>query len=78
MNSNFNELKNIFFNIYSNIKLLQLQHNVEINPKNINENKLIDLYKNLDIFYNKLYNIKNNHILLQGFIDYNYLKNKRS
>ena len=26
-------------------------------------NKLVDLYKNLDIFYNKLYNIKNNHIL---------------
>ena len=76
MNSNFNELTNIFFNIYSNIKLLQLQHNVEINPKNINENKLIDLYKNLDIFYSKLYNIKNNHILLQGFIDYNYIKIK--
>jgi hypothetical protein len=76
MNSNFNELTNIFFDIYSNIKLIQLKHNVEINPKNINENKLIDLYNNLNIFYNKLYNIKNNHILLQGFIDYNYVKIK--
>ena len=76
MNSNFNDLINIFFDIYSNIKLIQLQNNVEVSPKDISENKFIELYKNLNIFYNKLYKIKNNHILLQGFIDNNYVKIK--
>jgi hypothetical protein len=76
MNSNFDKITNIFFDIYSNIKLIKLQHNVTTIPKNINENKLVDLYNNLDILYNKLYNIRNNHILLQGFIDYNYVKIK--
>ena len=74
--SNYNELSNIFFNIYSNIKILILDHNVEMNVKNIDKNRFIDLYKNLDIFYNKLNNIKNNKILLQGFIDNNYIKIK--
>jgi hypothetical protein len=70
MNSNnFNDLTNIFFDIYSNIKFIQLEHNID-------ENKLINLYKNLDTFYNKLYKNKNNNILLQGFIDNNYLKIK--
>jgi hypothetical protein len=76
MNSNFNELTNLFFGIYSNIKLIQLQHNVGLNIKNLNENKFNDLYKNLDIFYKKLYKIKDNYILLQGFIDNNYVKIK--
>jgi len=74
--SNYNELSNIFFDIYSNIKLILLEQNVEINIKNIEENKFIDLYKNLEIFYNKLNKIKNNNILLQGFIDNNYIKIK--
>ena len=54
MNSNFNDLINIFFDIYYNIKLIQLQNNVEVSPKDISENKFIELYKNLNIFYNKL------------------------
>jgi hypothetical protein len=74
--SNYNELSNIFFDIYSIIKLILLEQNVEINVKNIDENKFKDLYKNLDIFYNKLNKIKNNNILLQGFIDNNYIKIK--
>jgi len=72
MNSNYTELTNIFFDIYSNIKFIQLQHNFDINIKNIDENELFNLYKNLNIFYSKIFKIKNNHILLQGFIDNNY------
>lgn len=72
MNSNFIELRNIFFKIYSNIKTIELQYNTNIIINTIDEIKFSDLYKNLDIFYKLLYKIKDNYILLQGFIDNNY------
>ena len=62
----FNDLRKTFFIIYSDIKLNILKHNVD---ENINENNLSDLYSKLNIFYEKLNKIKNNNILLQGFID---------
>lgn len=65
----FNDLRKTFFIIYSDIKLNILKHNVD---ENINENNLSDLYTKLNIFYEKLNKIKNNNILLQGFIDNNY------
>ena len=65
----FNDLIKTFFIIYSDIKLNILKHNVN---EDINENILSDLYNKLNIFYEKLNKIKNNNILLQGFIDNNY------
>lgn len=65
----FNDLRKTFFIIYSDIKLNILKHNID---ENINENNLSDLYTKLNIFYEKLNEIKNNNILLQGFIDNNY------
>lgn len=65
----FNDLRKIFFIIYSDIKLNLLKNNV-------NENILSELYNNLDIFYGKINDIKNNSILLQGFIDNNYCEIK--
>ena len=65
----FNDLRKTFFIIYSDIKLNILKHNVN---EDINENVLSDLYNKLNIFYEKLNKIKNNNILLQGFIDNNY------
>ena len=69
----FNDLRKTFFIIYSDIKLNILKHNVD---ENINENNLSDLYTKLNIFYEKLNEIKNNNILLQGFIDNNYCQIK--
>lgn len=69
----FNDLRKTFFIIYSDIKLNILKNNVN---EDINENVLSDLYNKLNIFYEKLNEIKNNNILLQGFIDNNYCKIK--
>jgi hypothetical protein len=68
-NNKLNNLKNMFFTIYSEIKLILLQHSIN---ENINENLFTEVYNNLDIFYKELNKIKTNHILLQGFIDNNY------
>lgn len=76
MNENFNELTNIFFDIYSNIKLIRLKHKPNIEIKNIKKNQFDDIYVKLNVFYNKLNKIKKNYILLQGFIDHNYNKIK--
>jgi hypothetical protein len=69
----FNDLRKTFFIIYSDIKLNLLKNNVN---EIINENILSELYNNLDIFYGKMNDIKNNSILLQGFIDNNYCEIK--
>lgn len=69
----FNDLRKTFFIIYSDIKLNILKQNVN---EDINENVFSDLYNKLNIFYEKLHKIKNNNILLQGFIDNNYCEIK--
>lgn len=76
MNKNIEELNDIFFKIYSNIHFIILQHNVKIDIKNIEESKFSDNYKLLNTFYKKLNTIKNNNILIQGFIDNNYVEIK--
>ena len=63
----FNHLRTIFFTIYSDIKL---------NIQDVNENTLAELYNKLDIFYQEISTLKNNNILLQGFIDNNCEKIK--
>ena len=69
MNNNIDILRNSFFNIYSEIKLILLQHSVN---ENIDENKFREIYDKLDSFSKEINKIKDNHILLQGFIDNNY------
>ena len=64
-------IKKVFI-IYSKIKLILLSENPDINISNIDSAKLNDFYDKLNDFYKELKTIKNNRILIQGFIDKNY------
>jgi len=65
---------NIVYDIITNINYLLLQESPLVEIKDIENTKLDKIYINLNNLYKKLESIKNNNILIQGFIDkYNYL-----
>lgn len=57
------------FVILSAIKYILLRENILTEVKNISENKLDDFYKHLNVLYKNLKKIKNNNILIHGFVD---------
>jgi len=57
------------FEILSAIKYILLRENISIEVKNISENKLDDFYTHLNVLQKNLQKIKNNDILIHGFID---------
>jgi hypothetical protein len=57
------------FEILSAIKYILLRENISIEVKNISENKLDNFYIHLNILHKNLLQIKNNNMLIHGFID---------
>ena len=60
---------NKVYDILSNIKLIILTENSLVEVKNIEEIKLDKFYQDLNNLHKQLQNIKNNSILIHGFID---------
>lgn len=80
-NRNFIDLTDSFFEVFKEFKTFLLTKNPEIvfhssklniNFNEINETELNHFYSKLSSFHNKLNKIKNNRILIQGFIDRQY------
>jgi hypothetical protein len=73
MNKDYNDLTNLFFNIFSISKKIML---LEKYDKNIEEIKFEEFYSLLNDFYLIIKKFKNNYILIQAFIDkyYNQIK----
>jgi len=63
-----NEMNEIY-NILSNVKTILLKENIGIQIKDIEEDKLEKFYIDLNNLYKELQKIKNNNILINGFID---------
>jgi hypothetical protein len=66
---NINSFSNEVYNILSNVKLVLLSEISSIEIKNIDESKFQKFYKDLNNLYKKLEQIKDNNILIHGFID---------
>ena len=77
MNNQSINLTDSFFKIYSEMKSIILHESYNKDVKNINNNKFIKFYNLFEIFYKDLNKIKNNQILIQGFIDKNYCEIKQ-
>lgn len=63
---------NEVFNILENVKLILLTEPLSMNIKDIEESKLNKLYEDLNNLYKILIKIKDNYILIHGFIDKYY------
>jgi len=67
---NINSFSNKVYNVLSNVKLDKILSEISsIEIKNIDESKLQKFYKDLNNLYKKLEQIKDNNILIHGFID---------
>jgi hypothetical protein len=64
--------ENEFRKIIQQNTIPNLNYKQNIHFEKINDSQLKNFYKKINIFYNHLYKIKNNHILIHGFIDNQY------
>ena len=63
---------NEVYNILSNMKSILLKENTTKQIKDIEEDKLEKFYIDINNLYKELQKIKNNNILINGFIDKHY------
>ena len=74
-NKKFLDLNNIFYNVYKEVQIIKFNEEPNLindNYKSIENSKLCGLYNSLKLFLKELDYIKDNQILIQGFIDSHY------